>query len=156
MRKIISLIVIFIVVVLNLESVLAFEQDSNLRNNIDMNETITTVHGMNYINKSIDESIKVIPRSTFYGDCGSVVLTASGSLVTAVIRPDFLVWTFVGAITDSLTGAIYVSASNFDNSYSTYLTKKNKIHTLTLTGTATDVLGSQCGVVPGASISHYY
>lgn len=148
MKKIISLIVIFIVVVLNLVSVLAFEQDSNLRNNIDMNETITTVHGMNYINKSIDESIKVIPRSTFYGDCGS--------LVTAVIRPDFLVWTFIGAITDSLTGAIYVSASNFDNSYSTHLTKKNKIHTLTLTGIATDILGSQCGVVPGASISHYY
>lgn len=134
----------------------ALESDLLSSENTYFEERLVYTYGMTYNYPTLNANSFIQPFSTFYGDCGSVVLTASGGILTVVIRPNFVVWNFTGAVTDSLTGAWFMSAHSLDNSETFNLTRKSKIHSITLTGTAKDITGVSCSVVPNATISHFY
>lgn len=118
---------------------------------------------MNYVNDEgnlINQDgspIKTTLFATFWGNCGSATLTASGSLVNIVIRPTgWVAWSFYGNVMDSHEGSHYFSVGNTGNSYSYELNDRYGQRILTLTGTATDITGSMCAIVPNAFINHYW
>lgn len=126
----------------------------------DQVEDHQIIYGMYWVNengKPINEDgspLLAMPRSTFYGNCGSAVLRAERSFVTVVIRPyGWVIWNFSGRVYDSKGRTHGIKVFNVADT--TWFTLKSRgPRTLTLTGTAKDITGSTCSVVPNASIYH--
>lgn len=123
----------------------------------------TVVYQMNWTDEDgnlLNEDgslMEIVPYMTFWGNCGSAVLVASGSLVTAIIRPDgWVAWAFAGNIADTRFDSRSFALTNFDNTYVYNLSKRHGQRLLTLTGKTTDITGKTCSVIPGAQINHYW
>ena len=97
-------------------------------------------------------------RSTFYGECGSAKLNASGSLVNVVIHPNgnWITWDFTGCVEDTVGTDHHFYLYSFGQYYlsESYNLTTHGSRTLTLTGMARDISGIGCAVIPGASIYH--